>query len=1199
MRGNLLTFGLSADQEDRFRQAHLGSDLAQARTSIVPVVAAVVLFAVNDYSFLGLSWPFYAVQAVRLGLVAYTIVLLKRLRTLTDYRVYDRAEFAWGLFVALFALAIAGTRPHVFIAHAVVIVLAVFVTVLAIPNRFANQLKLCLLYVVGETLIIAAGLTASQPASVTGLLSRLLASSIAVACGWQLHAWRRREFLACEKEQAARTEAERQLAERNRAEEALRRNREALEESERRVRLKLDSILSPDGDVASLELADLIDAEALQAQMESFHAISGIPVGIIDLEGKVLVGVGWQEVCTRFHRAHPETCRHCVESDTHLSAGVPEGEHRLYKCKNNMWDVATPIVVAGRHVGNIFMGQFFFDDEEPDLDLFTAQARRYGFAEEEYLAALSRVPRFTRRAIHEGMAFYARLAHMLSRQSYSNLALARTLAERDRLTESLHQSEMRFRLALAHASVSVAAQDRDLRYIWAFNQRTARPDQIIGHFDHEIFSPEEAAHFTAIKRRVLDEGVELREQMWLDRPGGRIFLDICWEPIRDEAGGVIGVASATVDLTPAKLAEEQLRGSEGRYRTLVDLSPDAVFVHQDRQIVFANPAAVSLVGAGSLDTLIGMDILDLVHPDDRPGSCERTRAAQVGAKTEIRQLRVLRLDGRAIDCEATSIGVDYQGTPSVQVIGRDITDRKRAESLLQSTLQRFYAILSNMYSAVLLVTADGHVEFANPAFCDQFGVKEAPADLIGLASGQMLEKIKGAYQHSDQALVRIREIVERGQPVRGEELLMHDGRTCLRDFIPLTVDGDTYGRLWLHFDITDSKRTEEALRQANVQLADADRRKNEFLAVLSHELRNPLAPIKSGLHILDHAAPGGDHARRAQAVMTRQVDQLVRLVDDLLDITRITRNKVQLQRQRLEINELARRTIEDHRSSFEKAEVHVDFEPAPTPVFVDADWNRLAQVVGNLLQNAVKFTPRGGRVTVTVSTDAASRRATVRVADTGVGMAPEMVARLFEPFTQADATLDRSKGGLGLGLALVKGLVELHGGDVSAASAGLGQGSEFIVRFPLDVTTIPASTETPPARPTARRRVLVIEDNVDAADMLREVLEFGQHEVAVAYNGPAGIARAREFRPDVVLCDIGLPGMNGYEVARAFRADGALSRTCLVALSGYALPEDLQRAVEAGFERHLAKPPSFDKLEELLAAIPVSMRPEGSGRAQD
>jgi PAS domain S-box-containing protein len=383
-------------------------------------------------------------------------------------------------------------------------------------------------------------------------------------------------------------------------------------------------------------------------------------------------------------------------------------------------------------------------------------------------------------------------------------------------------------------------------------------------------------------------------------------------------------------------------------------------------------------------------------------------------------------------------------------------------------------------------------------------------------------------------------------------------------------------------DITERKSIEEELRAANLRLAEADRCKSDFLAMLSHELRNPLAPVKNSIYVLERAAPGGDQARRALAVIDRQAGQLARLVDDLLDVTRITRNKIRLQRQTLELNELVRRAMDDQRSVFEKAGVELELHPACTPVFVSADWNRLAQVVGNLLQNAAKFTGRGGATRVTVHVDEAEKRASIHVADDGVGVAPELLAGLFQPFTQADSTLDRSKGGLGLGLTLVRGLVELHGGDVTAHSMGLGKGAEFVVRLPLAMAeaALPQPNESVTR---SRRQVLIIEDNVDAADSLREALQFGEHEVEVAYNGPEGIAKARAFRPDVVLCDIGLPGMDGYEVARAFRADQALKDTCLVALSGYALPEDLRRAQEAGFERHLAKPPSLEKIEELLA----------------
>jgi CheY-like chemotaxis protein len=260
--------------------------------------------------------------------------------------------------------------------------------------------------------------------------------------------------------------------------------------------------------------------------------------------------------------------------------------------------------------------------------------------------------------------------------------------------------------------------------------------------------------------------------------------------------------------------------------------------------------------------------------------------------------------------------------------------------------------------------------------------------------------------------------------------------------------------------------------------------------------------------------------------------------------------------------------------------------PARAEVWVEGDRVRLAQVVGNLLPNAVKFTPGGGKATLAVEADRARGQAMLTVRDTGEGIQPGMLPRLFHPFVQADATLDRSKGGLGLGLALVKGLVELHGGTVSAASEGPGKGSTFTITLPLDVTTARAvSVPRGVGGDGAPRRVLVIEDNADAADSLREVLELDKHVVEVAYSGREGLEKAHAFHPDVVLCDIGLPEMDGYEVARRMRADAELDRVALVAVSGYAQPEDVAAAKDAGFEVHLAKPPSLEALERTLATV--------------
>jgi len=394
-------------------------------------------------------------------------------------------------------------------------------------------------------------------------------------------------------------------------------------------------------------------------------------------------------------------------------------------------------------------------------------------------------------------------------------------------------------------------------------------------------------------------------------------------------------------------------------------------------------------------------------------------------------------------------------------------------------------------------------------------------------------------------------------------------------------------------DVTARKRAEAAVR-------DESRHKDEFLAALSHELRNPLAAIRSGLYLMEHAPAGSAAAQKACAVVDRQVGHLTRLVDDLLDATRIARGKIELRRQRVELGDLVQKTVEDHRPAFEREGIELTASVARQRLWVDADPTRLVQALDNLLTNAAKFTNRGGRVEVEVRNE--GERGAVSVRDNGMGIAPEVQAHLFAPFRQGPQNVERSRGGLGLGLAVVKGLVELHGGTVRVASAGVGKGSTFTIGLPLEEAPEEASAPQDAAVPSGgdlghagqrRCRVLVIEDNVDAADTLREALEIAGHDVRSAYDGPTGLARAREFHPEVVICDIGLPGISGYDVARAIQNDRALGHTFLVALSGYGLPEDVRRTTEAGFHRHLVKPPDVDQLEALIAEACAPERPHG------
>ncbi|HYG68147.1 MAG TPA: hybrid sensor histidine kinase/response regulator, partial [Anaeromyxobacteraceae bacterium] len=434
-------------------------------------------------------------------------------------------------------------------------------------------------------------------------------------------------------------------------------------------------------------------------------------------------------------------------------------------------------------------------------------------------------------------------------------------------------------------------------------------------------------------------------------------------------------------------------------------------------------------------------------------------------------------------------------------------------------------------------------------------------------------------------------VLETLEPIERTVRAVESERWFLMRMHPYRTPSNVIAGVVLSFiDVTKLKATEAALRDAVAErgraeqaLREADHRKDQFLAVLSHELRNPLAPIRNSLHLLRHAAPGSGGARRAQEVIERQVGHLTRLVDDLLDTTRVSHGKLQLQREHVELGDLVRRAADDHRELFASRGVSLDVAAPASAAWVDGDRTRLSQVVGNLLQNAAKFTPARGAVRLAL--EVADGIAALHFRDTGAGIGAAMLPRLFEPFSQADETLARSSGGLGLGLALVKGLVVAHGGTVEATSAGPGTGAEFVVRLPLSTAPTAARDPDPPAalRP---RRIFVIEDNVDGAESLRAVLELDGHTVEVAHDGAVGIERSRGFRPEVVLCDIGLPGMSGYEVAGAFRADPALRGAFLIALTGYALPGDQRRATDAGFDAHLAKPTSVEHLRSAIARAP-------------
>ena len=617
-------------------------------------------------------------------------------------------------------------------------------------------------------------------------------------------------------------------------------------------------------------------------------------------------------------------------------------------------------------------------------------------------------------------------------------------------------------------------------------------------------------------------------------------------------------------------------------------------------------------GQGALDTALceqpEVVVLDVKLPDVH--GFEVARRLKADART--RSIAILHLSASFTSPDARAEGlirgadaylthpVDAQvlcATVGALIRLRAAEQREReARERAESNEARQLFLAETVPQMVWSADAEGRLDYVNRRWSQVTGLTLEQAQRVG-------------WEQSVHPEDRVRmaaawaEALRRGEPFEAEGRQGGDSsgeyRWQLMRAAPMR---DAEGRVTRWFgtgtDIEERRRAqvereqllEELQRSAEererliARLQEEDRRKTEFLAVLSHELRNPLAPIRNSVYLLERAAPGGEQSRRARAVIERQTQQLTRLVDDLLDVTRISRGKIRLQTERVDLASVASAVADDLGDVFVSRGVELRLDIPTQAVFVNGDRARLGQAIANLLQNAAKFTPLGGSAQLTLRRD--GPEAVLRVTDNGVGIHPDMLPRVFDPFVQADRTLDRSEGGLGLGLALVKSLVELHEGSVTAESEGPGRGACFAVRLPLAPELgQPAASPAAEAGTAGQRRVLVVEDNEDAAGSLAEVLQLYGHTVELAWNGAQALAAAVTFRPDVVLCDIGLPGMDGYEVAAALRTHPDTRHACLIALSGYALQEDVERARQAGFDHHMAKPPDLVALERLIGGL--------------
>ncbi|HXU07838.1 MAG TPA: PAS domain S-box protein [Blastocatellia bacterium] len=613
---------------------------------------------------------------------------------------------------------------------------------------------------------------------------------------------------------------------------------------------------------------------------------------------------------------------------------------------------------------------------------------------------------------------------------------------------------------------------------------------------------------------------------------------------------------------------------------IIQSSGDAIISKTLNGIILSWNAGAERLFEYSADEAIGQPITLIIPPeryDEERAILERLVRGEC-----IEQFETVRVakSGRRLDISLTISPVrDNTGAViAASKVARDVTDRKRAQQALLESEERFRFLAETIPSIVWTAAPDGTLTYVNRRWLE-YSAPNSEQNSPGWA--ELVVHPDDSERCMTEWAEALREGKEYAIEVRHRR---YDGvfRWFMTRAVPLR---DSVGRIVSWFGVTNDIQDQKEMQE---HLQEMDRRKDEFLATLAHELRNPLAPIRNSLQFLRLA--GADHTatERAAEIIDRQVNHMVRLVDDLLEVSRITRGKIELRKEAVDLAEIIDMAVETSRPLIEAAGHRFAVSLPQEPVTLEVDCVRVSQVIANLLNNAAKYTDAGGQIWVTAFAE--SREVIISVRDTGVGISADMLPKVFDMFTQIGCSLDRSQGGLGIGLTLSRSLIELHGGRIDARSGGAGRGSEFVIRLPLarvdESVKLPlpgSRTDEDRAGGSQSRRVLVVDDNVDSAESLALWLRLVGHEVRLVHEGLAALQEARVFMPEIVVLDIGLPDIDGYQVAELLRKEPGLEGTLLIALTGYGQDEDRQRCYDAGFDEHLIKPVDPALLEALLS----------------
>ena len=694
---------------------------------------------------------------------------------------------------------------------------------------------------------------------------------------------------------------------------------------------------------------------------------------------------------------------------------------------------------------------------------------------------------------------------------------------------------------------------------------------------------------------------------------------------RDATGKALRMVGVRMDITERKRVEQELRESEQRFRMMANTAPALLWITDEQhQCTFISAEWRSFTGQTEAEAL-GLGWIEAIHPEDRDRTMEECSEATDRRAPFRIEYRLLRSDGEYRWALNAGVPRYSEGGAFLGYIGSiiDVHERKRTEqsSRFLADASAALAKIVDYESTLTKIAGIAVPEFADWSAVDllsdeqtlrRVSVRHTDPDKVRLA-----QQLSRRYPPGLNPEYGVGQVIATGQPAivpdisdemvaraaQDEQHLELIRQLGLKSYlcVPLTLRGQTIGAITFvmaesgrRFDERDLSVARDLASRAAIAvdnaelyqaLRDADRRKDDFLATLAHELRNPLAPLRSGLDLMKLAGDDAKVLRASLGIMERQTSILIALVDDLLDVSRINRGKFELKKKRIQLNDVIQAAVEASQPLMYAARQEFSLSVPDHPVALEADPHRLAQIITNLLNNAAKYTPEAGRISLTV--EARNEELVLSVKDSGIGILPEMRERIFEMFEQIIHPAANGSPGLGLGLTVVKSLVQLHGGSVAVFSEGLNKGSEFLLRLP--VVVVPAPPEAQPASreqdgDSVKRRVLIVDDSVDAVQTLKLFVDLLGHDVRTASDGEGAVAAAAEFLPDVVFLDLGMPGMDGYEAARRIRQQPWGRDIILIALSGWGQPEDRQRTKAAGFDHHLVKPASSADLQKLIDA---------------